>query len=121
MDAPHLHRNTNTGRLGLGAYGLHPVQCRYCPDGIGFVTTTAKGKPMPLDWWENPAGNIRLVDVAGEWRALVVEQFELFPPDPDTRWMPHFEHCQPSPPSMAAVYPGRTHHREEQTNRDDPR
>jgi hypothetical protein len=90
MDTPQVQRHPHTGKLGLGTYGLHPIQCRYCKSGIGFVATTATGSPMPLDWWENPAGNVRIVDVDGQPRALVVAQFELFPPDPDTRWMPHF-------------------------------
>lgn len=93
MDTTHLQRNANTGALGLGTYGLHPTKCRYCQASMGFVLTTATGSPMPLDWWENPAGNVRLVDVEGQWHALVIGQVELFPPDPDTRWMPHKATC----------------------------
>jgi hypothetical protein len=96
MDGEHVH--PHTGRLTLAAYGVNPVRCRYCQAQIGFVTTTAKGKPMPLDWLANDAGNVRVIYLPGDSlpRALVVEQFELFPPDPDTRWMPHFEKCTPA-------------------------
>lgn len=95
MNIPPVQRHPHTGRLGLGTYGLHPIKCRYCPAGIGFIATTATGSPMPLNWWEDPAGNVRIVDVDGQLRALVITQFELFPPDPDTRWMPHHAVCTP--------------------------
>lgn len=79
----------------LADYGAHPTQCRYCPALIGFILTTANTKPMPLDWKANPAGNMRVIarTPTGFPMAIAIDQEELFPPDVDTRWMPHFENC----------------------------
>ena len=93
MDTPNIHPDTRP--LTLDHYGVHPTRCRYCPAQIGFVLTGASGTPMPLDWWPNPLGNVRIVYVDGSAtpRALVVEQADLFAPDVDTRWMPHHATC----------------------------
>ena len=93
MDTPNIH--PDTGPLSLDAHGINATVCRYCPATIGFVLTTASGTPMPLDWFPNPSGNVRIVYVDGSTtaRALVVEQADFFAPTVDTRWMPHHATC----------------------------
>lgn len=83
------------GELTLAAYGARATQCRYCPAQIGFVLTSGNN-PMPIDWKANPAGNVRIVAPHGIPVAVVLTQEDLFPPDPDTRWMPHEATCIPA-------------------------
>ena len=88
---PTLHPG-DAEELTLADYGARPTRCRYCPAQIGFVLT-AGTNPMPLDWKANPGGNVRIVSPHGIPVAVVLTQDDLFPPDPDIRWMPHFENC----------------------------
>lgn len=90
-----MEQRVQPDELTLAAHGVTQTQCRWCPQRIGFVLTSANARPMPLDWKANPAGNVRLERVSGLLIAVVVEQDDLFPPDPDIRWMPHEATCVP--------------------------
>ena len=99
---------------------ITPTECRTpgCAQPIFFVVTAATGSRMPLNVDPDPAGNIRLATTLdGTLVAVVIEQDELFTPQPDVRYMPHWATCTnpeawrswraPAPPRTIDVHPNQ--------------
>lgn len=91
MDTQNVHSDA----LTLAQFGAHATRCTGsdCHAEIGFVATAASKASMPLNWIADPAGNVRIEGTGRNALAVVVEQAELMPPDPDIRWMPHAATC----------------------------
>lgn len=84
------------------------VRCRSCDDPIMFVRIENTGKPMPVDPYPDPDGNVyaRHTTTPGGLLGHVAHKDEELP-DGWRIYMPHFATCTKRliPPSAGAVTP----------------
>lgn len=85
--------------MGLGPKQLHKRKCPRCKAPIVWARTVASvngpgGKPMPLDFEPNPAGNVAASVGPGQTiRARVLTKDEDHDHRAEWRAMPHFPTC----------------------------
>lgn len=82
------------------------ARCRACGQRIKFVRIESTGKPMPVDPWPDPDGNVyaRQTSVPGGLLGHVAVKDEQLP-DGWRIYMPHFATCEARPQTAVESAP----------------